>query len=66
MEMKGRTANAFDEIEAKVAEEIMLVYTDANKPLHVCTDARDVLAGSALVQHYNVLEVYSTKIARAQ
>jgi RNase H-like domain found in reverse transcriptase/Reverse transcriptase (RNA-dependent DNA polymerase)/Integrase zinc binding domain len=57
---------AFDQMKAIIAQDIMLRYPDHNEPFHVYTDASALQLGAVIMQNDHPIAYYSRKLSPAQ
>jgi hypothetical protein len=48
--LSARTNEAFDNMKAFMAQNVLLPYWDHNKPFHIYTDASDLQLGAVILQ----------------
>jgi hypothetical protein len=57
---------AFDKILRVTGTEVLLFYSDFNKPFHLYTDASDHQLGAVIMQDKKAIAFYSRKLNTAQ
>ena len=57
---------AFDNIKKIIAKEVLLLYTDFNKPFHIYTDASKYQLGAVITKNEKPIVFYSRKLTDSQ